>query len=78
MDGYRDVQYFMAPIAGLPDSALIQRFVYPLRWDRLTVDIDYRNRVVFDVDVSGGRDFGRRAMPKADAYSRLQWKPSGQ
>jgi hypothetical protein len=76
MSSYDQIDYFLVPIVGTRDSVLVQRFCYPMRSEHLKVDVEYRNGLVADVEVSGeGMSSARRITP-TEAYARLGWKPS--
>ncbi len=75
MRGYATVRYYLAPIVGSRDSVLIQRFKYPMRWDDLSVDVEYAAGRVRDVDVAGESWTGMREIAEAEAFQRLGWRP---
>jgi len=69
------VQYFLAPLVGGPDSVLVQRFTYDLRWDDLIVDVEYQNGVAWDVSVSTDPEIDGRPLVRQEAYALLNWRP---
>jgi hypothetical protein len=75
--GYTEVRYYLVPLAGTADSVVVQQFRYPMRWDRLDVEVEYRGGVVSDVDVSGEERLGRAITP-GEAHTRLKWTPPDQ
>lgn len=74
--GYREIRYYLVPLATDGDSVVIQQFSYPLLFRRLTVGVEYRNTVVTDVDIEprGIRD--ARNLSVREAHQRLQAPPT--
>lgn len=75
MQGYEKIKYYRLPIAGSADSVVVQRFVYPLVWSEMNVDVLYRAGRVFDVDLERGRIPSRNALSPQQAYQHLDWSP---
>ena len=76
MRGHSTVRYYIAPIIGTSDSVVVQRFGYPMRWDRLDVDVEYLRGGVRNIDVRGDESFGMQEIPPSEAYERLGWRPT--
>lgn len=63
--GYTSRRYFLAPVAGTSDSALIERYSFALPLRDLLFDVDYRSGRVFNAtDEPYGVD---RSRPLSDA-----------
>ena len=69
--GYGDLQYYRLPIAS-GDSVIVQRFVYPLVWYHLNVDVEYRDGVVWDLEMDRGRLPRKHRLSASRAFEHLR------